>query len=108
MRELYYSDTTSNFKFDSNSSAYASEILVVSGGGKRLVDFAAKLHDLDQKIKAIEDQKKEIRTKMEYMKQSGSETFNEKEYKAYSILQTIKQGGMNDFEKAKLISELIK
>jgi len=105
--EFYYSDTKSNFRFGS-ANHYASNLFVVSSYGKTLEDFGKQLQKLDAKIAEVEKEKEEIRAKIQYMRSAGAKEFNEKEFKAYKILQTIKQGGMNDFEKAKLISELIK
>lgn len=105
--EFYYSDTRSNFRFG-NTSYYAGDLLVASSYGKTAEDFGIQIQKLDAKIAGIEKEKEEIRAKLQYMRSSNAKEFSEKEWKAYKILQTIKQGGMNDFEKAKLISELIK
>lgn len=102
-----YSDSNSNLRFG-YENIYPSEILVVGFRGKTREDFIKKLQKLDNRIAAIEEEKAEVKNKMQYMQQSGSDHFDEKEYKTYKVIQTIKEGGMNDFEKAKLISELIK
>ena len=105
-----YGDSKSSFRFDNSklTQVYASDILVVSGGGNTIEDFGKKLQMLDLKITGIEKEKELIKAKIQYMQQSRATKFNEKEFRAYGVLQTIKQGGLNDFEKAKLISELIK
>jgi len=105
--DFYYSDTRSNFRFG-NSSHYAGDLLVASSYGKTAEDFGKQLQKLDAKILEIEKEKEEIKAKLQYMRSANAKEFSEKEWKAYKVLQTIKQGGMNDFEKAKLISELIK
>jgi len=102
-----YSDNNSCLRFG-NQSEYQSDILVVSGGGTTMEDLVKKIEVFDKKIEALESEKRIVEKKIQYMQQSRAEKFNEKEYRAYQVLQTIKQGGLSDFDKAKLISELIK
>jgi len=108
--EFTYSDTKSSFRMGKNNShLYASDILVVSGGEKSIEDFRKTINELDQKIFDIEKEKDKIKAKILFMKDSESESFNDKEYRAYEILKTIVQRNeLSDFEKLKIISELIK
>jgi len=105
--DFYYSDTRSNFRFG-NTNHYARDLLVASSYGKTAEDFGKQLQKLDAKILEIEKEKEEIRAKIKFMNDSGSEKFNEKEFRAFNVLKTIEQGGLNNFEKAKIIGKLIK
>ena len=90
-----YGDSKSCFKFGSQT-IYAGDLLVVTGGGNTIEDLSKKLGTLDKKIEAIETEKGQIVAKIEFMRKSGADKFNEKEYRAYGVLQTIKQGGLSD------------
>jgi len=102
-----YNDSNSDLRF-SGQQHWPSELLVVSGGGRTIEDFGKQISELDGKILEIEGKKEEIKKKIQWMNQTRSDKFNEREFKAYTIIQTINQRNLNDHEKAKLIAEHIK
>jgi len=42
-----------------------------------------------------------------FMEESKTETFNENEFKIYQALKTLGKEGLTDFEKAKIINDII-
>jgi len=72
---------------------------------------------IDKFNKLIEDAKSRIErtlhfiaeteAKIEFLKETGSEVFNENEFKAYHTLTIIEQSNMSKIEKAKAIASLI-
>lgn len=81
-----------------------------------LSKFVEKIHKnqfLDQIKKAeenIERSKafiKETKAKIAFMDETGSDTLNENEFKAYQTLTIIEKGDLSKMEKAKAIAALI-
>jgi len=59
--------------------------------------------------KSIVKKKNEIsmwNSKIDYLKETGGDVYNEDEWKAYQILKTINEG-TSDIEKAKLIAKIV-
>lgn len=59
--------------------------------------------------KSINKKRKEIdnwNEKIEYLNESGAETFDEDEWKAYKVLKTINEN-TSDIEKAKIIAKIV-
>ena len=102
-----YTDSNSSFSFG-KYNLYASDILVVSTSGNSIDYFLKKLKKLDNQIIEIEKEKQDIKNKINFLKESGSEKYNDKEYRAYVVIKIIESGTLNDFDKAKVISELMK
>jgi len=102
-----YSDSTANFTFGS-ARLYAADILVVNTGENSLENFKEKIKKLDNEIKKINEEKQDIEKKINFLKESGSEKFNDNEYRAYIAIQTMDKENLSDFEKAKIIGDLIK
>jgi len=101
-------DSNARFNNISGSSIYASELYVVTDGENTVECFEEKLKQFDTKIKAIEKEKEKVKNKINFLKESGAEKFTENEYRAYQAIQTINKENLTDFEKAKIISDLIK
>lgn len=79
----------------------------------KFVEKIQKNQFLDQIRKAeenIERSKafiKEARAKIAFMDETGSDSFNENEFKAYQTLTIIEKGDLSKMEKAKAIAALI-
>ena len=99
-----WSDSNSSFNFG-ESNIYASAILVIEGSS--IENFMEKLNRLDNRITEIEEEKQEIRNKINFLKEAGVEKYNENEYRAYKTIKIIEKTNLTDYEKAKIISELI-
>ena len=75
------------------------------------------MSSIDKFNKLIEDAKSRIErtlhfiaeteAKIEFLKETGSEVFNENEFKAFHTLTIIEQSNMSKIEKAKAIASLI-
>lgn len=75
-------------------------------GGKRaqLLDHIKKA---EEKIKQTKAFIEETKTKITFMDETGSDVFNENEFKAYQTLIIIEKGDLSKMEKAKAIAALI-
>jgi hypothetical protein len=102
-----YSDSKALIDFR-GSRVYASDLYVVTSGGTSIDTFNDKIKKLDERIKSIEEEKQVFKNKIKFLEESGAEKFVENEYRAYQAIQTINKEGLTDFEKAKVISKLIK
>ena len=102
-----WGDSNSNFKFG-GQQIYASEILVVSDGVTSIENFIEKINKLDIQIKEIENKKQEIENKINFLKESGAEKYDENEYRSYVAIKTIEKELLTDYEKAQIISKLIR
>jgi hypothetical protein len=69
--------------------------------------FQEQIDKAVEKIEATKVFINETQSKIDYMKETGSETFNENEFKAYHTLTIIEQSDMSKIEKAKAIAALI-
>ena len=49
----------------------------------------------------------ELNSKLKYMDEVGSDTFDENEFKAYQTLTIIEKGGLSKLEKARAIAQLL-
>lgn len=63
--------------------------------------------DIDKEQKELTERKKEIKLKLEFLKEAGVDGFSDNEYKAYMTLKTFERKDMNAVEKAKAIAKLI-
>lgn len=62
---------------------------------------------LDKNINALRTEKDALNMKIKFMKENKLEEYDEDQYKAYAILQSLKSAG-TDLEKAKLIASIVK
>lgn len=63
---------------------------------------------IKEKVKVLKEEIKVYENQLSYMKESGTDKFDADEFKAYSILNTVDEKGLNNFEKAKKIALLFK
>ena len=49
----------------------------------------------------------ELNSKLKYMDEVGSDTFDENEFKAYQTLTIIEKGNLSKLEKARAIAQLL-
>lgn len=70
--------------------------------------FLEHISKAEEKIKATQAFIDETNEKLSFMEETGSELFDENEFKAYRTLTIIEQGSMSKMEKAKAIAALIK
>lgn len=69
--------------------------------------FTEQIEKAEAKIEATKNYIAETKSKIAFMKETGSEVFDENEFKAYHTLTIIEQSGMSKIEKAKAIAALI-
>ena len=62
--------------------------------------------ELEEELKNIKKAEKEVKEKLDYLKATKQNTFDETQYKVYNTLQVLKSKN-SDVEKAKVIAELI-
>ena len=105
--KFQYSDSNASFSFPGGKRLYASELLVASGG-YTIKDFWEQINALNNQILEIEKEKKLINDKINFLEETGSKEYNENEFRAYAIIKTIERENLSNFEKAQLISKLIK
>ena len=75
-------------------------------GGKR-VQLLEHIRKAEEKIKQTKAFIEETKTKIAFMDETGSDVFNENEFKAYQTLTIIEKGDLTKMEKAKAIAALI-
>lgn len=109
------------YAYNHNHSGYAYRVKMDDG---RLIDFNSSDLELTAKTTSIEkfqiliEQAKEkiektqafiaeTEAKISFLKETGSDTFDENEFKAFHTLTIIEQGNMSKIEKAKAIAALI-
>lgn len=66
-----------------------------------------KIKSLNSKKKSIDLEITVLKDKLSFIKENELDEFDENQFKAYSILQTLKKAS-SDIEKAKLIADIIK
>ena len=91
-----------------NQIAMSSSALDKSHPKSTREKFLVQISKAEEKIKATQDFINETNEKLSFMEETGSEIFEENEFKAYRTLTIIEQGSMSKIEKAKAIAALIK
>jgi hypothetical protein len=91
-----------------NQIAMSSSALDKSHPKSTREKFLVQISKAEEKIKATQDFINETNEKLSFMEETGSELFEENEFKAYRTLTIIEQGSMSKIEKAKAIAALIK
>ena len=80
--------------------------LAKNTGGKR-VQLQNQIKKAEEKVKQTKAFIEETKTKIAFMDETGSDVFNENEFKAYQTLTIIEKGDLSKMEKAKAIAALI-
>ena len=75
-------------------------------GGKK-VQFLEQIKQAEDKIKQMKAFIKEVRAKIAFIDETGSEVYNENEFKAYQTLTIIEKGDLSKIDKARAIAALI-
>jgi hypothetical protein len=70
--------------------------------------FNTAIKEFEDKLRHYNRQIAEVQSKIAYMDSVGTEVFDPTEYKAYQVLQIVDTEGSTQFEKAKLIANLIR
>lgn len=61
-----------------------------------------------QRIKKLEAEVSEIRSKVQWMDEVGTDEFDETEHKVWSVLNAVETEGLSKIERVKLIASIIK
>lgn len=69
--------------------------------------FSASKKELEVELKKAEGEVSVIKAKLKWLEQTGSETYDENEFKVWQVLSTI-DSKMTKLQKAKAIAALIK
>ncbi len=75
-------------------------------GGKK-VQFLEQIKQAEDKIKQTKTFIEELKAKIAFIDETGSEVYNENEFKAYQTLTIIEKGDLSKIDKAKAIAALI-
>jgi len=67
-----------------------------------------KLEEVQSKFEKLQSEKLELESQIKWMADTGTDTFDENEYRVWQALSTIEDGGLSKLEKVKLIAALLK
>ena len=70
--------------------------------------YKSGIEELEKELSEAQTKLNNIQFKIDWMKETGSEEFNEDEFKVYQTLKLLENGKLSMLEKSKLIAELIK
>ena len=70
--------------------------------------YKVGIEELEQELSEVQTKLNNIQFKIDWMKETGSDDFNEDEFKVYQTLKLLENGKLSMLEKSKLIAELIK
>ena len=71
-------------------------------------DYKIGMKELEQELSEAQAKLDNIQLKIDWIKETGSEEFNEDEFKVYQTLKLLDNGKLSMIEKSKLIAGLIK
>lgn len=71
-------------------------------------DFKAAIKREKIKFKEIEKNIEELQSKIDYLKETGLDKFDEDQYKALKVLELLDKPNLSKLEKSKIIADLIK
>jgi hypothetical protein len=83
----------------------------ISGGWAyewEMEGYKVGIEELEQELSEAQTKLDNIQFKIDWMKETGSDDFNEDEFKVYQTLKLLDNGKLSMLEKSKLIAELIK
>jgi len=63
---------------------------------------------LEEKLQELNKEVEEVKTKLQWLEETGNNEFSEDEYKVYKTLKLMEDPSLNNVQKSKLIAELIK
>jgi hypothetical protein len=67
-----------------------------------------RLADVQSKLEKFHSEKLELESQIKWMADTGTDTFDENEYRVWQALSTIEDGDLSKLEKVKLIAALLK
>ena len=70
--------------------------------------FSLGIEDLEKELSEAQTKLETIQSKLDWLKETGSNEFSEQEFKVYQTLKLLENGKLSMVEKSKLIAELIK
>ena len=94
-----------------NKSWLITDIHGNSGGWAyewEMEGYKVGMKELEQELSEAQTKLDNIQFKIDWIKETGSEEFNEDEFKVYQTLKLLENGKLSMLEKSKLIAELIK
>ena len=69
--------------------------------------YKVGIEELEKELSEAQTKLNNIQFKIDWIKETGSEEFNEDEFKVYQTLKLLDNGKLSMLEKSKLIAELI-
>lgn len=73
-----------------------------------LAPLSLKKEDLEKELLELDEQKKAIQEKIDWINETGSEEYDETEVKVWSTLKTLDNKKLTPLQKSKAIANLIK
>lgn len=90
------------------NSIYAYQFILVTINKQEIQEDIVQLkQELIDKTKSIKEQIADLEVKLKFMNENKLDDFNETEFKAYKVLQLLKDKKLSDIERAKLIASLV-
>jgi predicted nucleic acid-binding Zn-ribbon protein len=81
--------------------------VLIDQANEKIEKTKAFIAETESKIEKTKAFIAETESKIAFLKETGSDTFDENEFKAFHTLAIIEQGNMSKIEKAKAIAALI-
>ena len=98
-------------RYSKDKSWYLTDVYGNSAGWVyewEMESYNLGLKELEQELSEVQTKLENIQFKIEWIKETGLEEFNEDEFKVYQTLKFLDDGKLSRIEKSKLIAELIK
>ena len=67
-----------------------------------------ELERLTNQKRVVNEEMNLTKRKIQYLKETGQETFDEIEFKSFAIIQAVRHEKMGDLELAKAVAEIVK
>lgn len=90
------------------NNIYANQFILVSINKEVIQEEIAELkQDIIDTTKKNKEQIADLEVKLKFMNENKLSEFNETEFKAYKVLQLLKDEKLSDIQRAKLIASLV-
>jgi hypothetical protein len=81
--------------------------LVLADSELSVKSLKERQKEIASEVKKLNDEKRDVRDKLAFLKEAGVDSFTDTEYKAFMTLKTLEKEDLNDIQKAQAIAKLI-